>query len=122
MSYVKTDGTYVYTEPFPAVASAARTTSSAATGVEVGNRSSLRSLTMAVTAQTGGSSPTLDVRVETGPDNSTWTTVGSFTQATGVTSQTKSFAGLDRYARVAWTIGGTGGPSFTFSVSGAELI
>lgn len=120
MSYVKSDGTFVYTEPFPAVASAARTTSSAATAYEVGNRNTLRSLTMAVTASSG-TTPTLDVRVETGPDNSTWTTVGSFTQATGVTSQTKSFAGLDRYARVAWTVGGTT-PSFTFSVSGAELV
>lgn len=119
MPYQKTDGTYVHTELFPAVASAARTTTASAPAVEVGARSGLRSLFLNVTAVSG--SPTLDLKLETSADNSTWYTVGSFAQKTGVSSERKSFAGLDRFVRLTWTIAGTT-PSLTFSVTGGELV
>jgi hypothetical protein len=120
VSYQKTDGTYVYTEPF-VVASAARTTSSNSAAVEVGNRSHLRGLLLTVSAASG-TTPTLDVQVQTSNDGSTgWTIVGTaFTQATGTTTQRKTFSSLDRFVRVAWTLGGTT-PSFTFSLAG-ELV
>lgn len=98
------------------VASAARTTSSNS-GVlpEFGDDSVLR-IQLDVTAF-GGTTPTLDVVVEDTLDGTTFNTIGTFTQATGVTRQviniTTPFA--DRL-RVRWTIGGVGG-TFTFSVT-----
>ena len=44
-------------------------------------------------------------------------TLGSFTQATGVTSETKTFGPVRRYIRAKSTIGGTT-PKFTFTLSG----
>jgi hypothetical protein len=118
--YQKTDGTYVHTELFPVVASGARTTTASAPAVEVGNRHALRSLFLNVTASSG-TTPTLDLKLETSADNSTWYTVGSFAQKTGTANERKSFAGLDRYVRLTWTLGGTT-PSFTFAVTGGELV
>lgn len=65
-----------------------------------------------------GTTPTLDVKIEDSPDGgTTWFTVASFAQKTGITRDvlnvvSKAFG--DRL-RVTWTIGGTT-PSFTFSV------
>ena len=120
MSYNRADGRYVYTEPAPGVASAARTTSGNGSSVDSGSAIVVRGLTVAVTAFSG-TSPTLDVRLEHSHDNSSWSTVGSFAQKTGVASETKFFSGLDKFVRIAWTVGGTT-PSFTFSVSGGELV
>lgn len=79
-------------------------------------------LTLAVTAQTG-SSPTNDVVVQTADaaQGNVRAAGGSpFAQktGTGASSERKSFTGLDAYYRVGWTIGGTGSPSSTFSVTG----
>lgn len=63
-----------------------------------------------VTAETGTS--TLDVKIQTSPDNSVWydaTTVGQIT-ATGQYTDTATVIGP--YIRIAYTIGGT---DFTFS-------
>jgi len=73
-------------------------------------------LTLDVTAASG-TTPTLDVAVQTSHDGATWTTVASFARATGVGSERKRFSGLDRYVRAVATLGGTT-PSFTFSVTG----
>lgn len=122
MPYVKSDGTYVYTESYPGVALAARTTSSSTAGYDTGSLNGLRGLYLNVTAATG-TLPTLDVTVETSNDNSAWSVVGTaFTQATGATTQRKSFSGLDRYVRITWVIGGTATPTFTFSVTQGELV
>lgn len=77
------------------------------------------SLTLDVTAH-AGTTPTLDVSVETAEDSSGTRsrTVGSFTQVTTTNgTQRKSFGPLDRYYRVVWTIAGTT-PSYTFSLVG----
>lgn len=75
-------------------------------------------LTLDVTASDGDGTETLDVDVETSEDDATWRTVGSFTQATtGASSERAVFAGLDRFVRVNYTLGGTVN-SFTFSVLG----
>jgi hypothetical protein len=76
------------------------------------------SLTLDCTARSG-TTPTLDVSVETAEDSSGTRsrTVGSFTQVTATGTQRKSFGPLDRYYRVVWTIGGTT-PSFTISIAG----
>lgn len=120
MSYQKTDGTFVYTEAV-SVASAARTATGNSGAIEVGNRLALRGALLTVTAASG-TTPTLDLTVETSHDGSTgWAAVGTaYTQATGATTQRKSFSPLDRFIRFVWTIGGTT-PSFTFSIAG-ELV
>lgn len=71
--------------------------------------------TLTVTAGTG-TLPTADVIVEHSHDNSTWATLGSFTQATGATSEVKTFGPIRRYIRGKATIGGTS-PKFTFTLS-----
>jgi hypothetical protein len=97
-------------------ASAARTATGTGSAVEMGDSGILR-LTLDITAASG-TTPTLDVAIQTSQDGSTgWTTVASFAQQTGVATVRKVFAGFDRYARASWTIAGTT-PSFTFSCVG----
>jgi hypothetical protein len=99
-------------------ASAARTASGNGTAVDTRESSTLR-LLLDVTAASG-TGPTLTVTIEQSSDGSTWRDHSSFAQATGVTSERKTFGGVDRWVRAKWTLGGTT-PSFTFSVVG-ELI
>jgi hypothetical protein len=89
------------------------------TAFEFGDRSQIR-LDLVVTAVTG-TNPTLDVTVETSPDNSTWTTVSTFTQKTAAGSQHKLFSPIDRFVRVTETIGGTATPTFTRTISGEAV-
>ena len=70
-----------------------------------------------------GTSPTLDAVVQHSADNITYTALGTFTQATGTTSEKVTVAAgttVNRYLRVAATIGGTA-PSFKFAVGFARL-
>lgn len=124
MPYSKSDGTYVYSEGLGAavVASAARTTSGNGSSIETGDRIEVRGLVLDVTAASG-TSPTLNVNVQTSDDNTTWRTLASFGQKTGVSNEHISVGGLDRYLRFSWVIAGTT-PSFTFTVGvlGGELI
>jgi len=66
---------------------------------------------------TGDNFTTLDVDGDTASDDqgTDLRTVGSFTQAAGVTAERLSFPGLDKFYRVAWTLVGT---DATFSVAG----
>lgn len=75
-------------------------------------------LKLDVTAASG-TTPTLDVHIDTAEDSSGTNNrlVASFAQKTGVSAERKSFAGLDKYYRVRWVVGGTT-PNFTFSVAG----
>lgn len=92
--------------------------------IAVGDRFGAR-LTLDVTAASG-TSPTLDVKIQTRKDaDDTWrdlagTGIPAFTQATAAGSQRKCFSGFDREIRYVATLGGTT-PSFTFSLSG-ELV
>lgn len=75
-----------------------------------------------VVTAASGTTPTLDVVVQTSKDGSgsglgAWRTVATFTQATAATSQRVSSTSLDRFVRAAATIGGTT-PSFSYSVRG----
>lgn len=120
MPYVESDGTYVNTEAFPPVVSAARTATGSSAAVETGQWDVLRGLLLDVTA-VSGTTPTLTVTVETSADSSTWYTVASFVQRTAAGTERKSFPGLDRWARLTWTVGGTT-PSFTFAITSGELV
>lgn len=125
MSYVRSDGTFVYTEGFSpaAIPSAARTTSGNGVAYETGDRVEVRGLVLDVTAMT--STPTLTVNVQTSDDNATWRTLASFTPVTAApANQHLSVGGLDRFLRFSWTITGGTSPSVTFSVGvlGGELV
>lgn len=100
-------------------ASAARTATGNGSAVALGDLGTVR-LLLDVTAASG-TTPTLDVTVETSYDGSTgWTSLGTFAQKTAAGTQRKSFSGCDRYVRATWTIGGTT-PSFTFSIAGEAV-
>jgi hypothetical protein len=77
-------------------------------------------LTLDVTA-VSGTSPTLDVTIQTSFDKQSWTNVGTFTQATGVGKQRKVFTGLDRYVRAHEVLGGSDTPTVTRTIQG-ELV
>ncbi len=78
------------------------------------------SLTLAAsaarTATANGTTPTLDVVIQTSHDGTTWRTAHTFTQATATGTQRASFT-VDRFVRASWTVDGTT-PSFTFAVTG----
>src|SRR5947209_7146802 len=66
----------------------------------------------------GGTSPTLDGKIQESNDNSTWTDIpgATFTQVTASTSnQAITFDRTKRYVRYLGTIGGTS-PSFAMAV------
>lgn len=118
MSYVKTDGTFVYTESSgPLFAAQSAVTGSGNTANhEVGGRSTAR-LTLNVTAASG-TTPSITVNVQTSPDGSSWTTVASFTAATAVSATSKVFGPLDRYMRAQWAAPSGATPSFNFNITG----
>lgn len=121
MSYFTQDNTFVDAEDVSLHPSATRTASGTGSVVyETGPRRTL-SLLFAVTAASGDT-PTLDVTVQTSHDGTTFRTLGTFTQATGVTSERKGFGGADRFVRVVWTAAAAAGsPSFTFAVTGEAV-
>lgn len=98
------------------VTSAARTTTGTGTAFNTDDITSIMA-TLAVSAASG-TSPTLDVSLETSDSaGSTWTSVAAFAQQT--TTQAglyKVFGPVGYQCRWKWTIGGTT-PSFTFTVA-----
>lgn len=114
MGYSTKSGRWAATADLVLAASAERTATGNGASVEVGDKAVGR-LLLDVTARTG-TTPTLDVTIQTSFDGVTWRTAGTFTQATA-TGQQRISCMLDRYVRAIWTIGGTT-PSFTFSIAG----
>jgi hypothetical protein len=57
--------------------------------------------------QTGGTSPTLNGKIETSWDNVTWFNVGSFTEATADKEQIVDLSAVGKYVRAKWVAGGT---------------
>lgn len=110
---VKRDG-----ERVVLAAAAARTANGSGASFFMGGRDTLR-LDLSITAA-GGTTPTLNVKVQHSADGNTWTDLASFTQATGASSQRKVLSGCDRYVKATWTIGGTT-PSFTFGLDGEAV-
>lgn len=105
--------------PKTLVASSARSVTSGNSGAIDMEGVEAANILLDVTTATG-TSPTLDVTVETSADSSlgtaaTWYTLTTFTQASGVTNQYLNFnRNLGQSVRISWTLGGTT-PSFTFS-------
>lgn len=99
---------------------AARTTTANGSGVDL-QAVKGGAIVIVDSAAGTGTTPTLDLKLQSSPDNSTWTDVSgaAFTQIINAASQ--QIFGIDvtkcqRYVRAVATIGGTT-PSFTFSVN-----
>lgn len=112
------DGRYIGGRAITLQASVVKTASFVSATQEPGDLGVVR-LTLAVTAASG-TTPTLDVVVETSLDGTTWRSLGAFTQKTIVASERKSFSGVDRYIRANATVAGTT-PSFTYSIAGLAV-
>jgi hypothetical protein len=108
-------------------ATAARTATGNATGVDLRQYDGDLVLILDSAAAGAGTNPTLDVTVEhSDASGSGYTAItgAAFTQVTNTASQQKLVISRDeakRYVRVTYTIGGTNSPSFTFSVNGVAV-
>lgn len=101
--------------PDAAFASATKTTSGNDTAFNTNQAKSLEAF-LTVTAASG-TTPTLDVRLETSVDaGATWRTVASLAQITVAGARNGVLGPLGDQCRWAWTIAGTT-PSFTFSIA-----
>lgn len=104
-------------------ASAARIASGNADPIDIGALRTAARLELSLTVATAGAN-TLSVALQTSDSSSgPWRTIGDFgtLDPTAPVKLEKSFADLDRYVRVAWTITGST-PSFTFQVTGAAHV
>lgn len=98
-----------------AVASAARTTTGNGTAFDTANIDSVNA-TLVISAASG-TSPTLDLVLQTTADGTNYYTAGSFPQQTTTnTGIARVIGDLGTLSRWQWTIAGTT-PSFTFSVA-----
>lgn len=98
-------------------ASAAKTASNNGQAVSVDSSYDSALVFLNVTAASG-TTPTLDVKLQTSDDGgTTWYDLpnGSFTQKTNIGSQVLAFTSVGDTIRVASTVGGTS-PSFTYAV------
>lgn len=100
--------------PQTLLASAARTTSSTSSAFKIKGSNSIR-VYVDVTAKTG-TNPTLDIDIETSPDNSNWYTAVTMTQITDTGQFTDTATIIGPYVRVKYAFGGSDTPGFTFSV------
>lgn len=104
-----------YTSKVTFLSSAARTTSGESGELNLSYGDEIL-VFLDVTA-VSGTSPTLDVKVQTkGPDGK-WYDIASFAQKTGTGNEAKAITNYGEILKVVYTIGGTT-PSFTFSVTG----
>jgi hypothetical protein len=62
-----------------------------------------------------GGTSTLDIIIQTSPDNVTWYTHTAMTQITATGQYRQAITNFGNYVRIYYTVGGT---SFTFSVTG----
>jgi hypothetical protein len=79
-------------------------------GADIGDRGTLR-LDLTIPAGVTGTSPTLDVTLQTSADNATWRILGTFAQKTAAGTERKSFGGCDKFVRAVFDVGGTS-PNF----------
>ena len=102
------------------VAPAAFTSTSTQTSVDFGAAGTNGGGAVLHVTAASGTSPTLDAKIQTSSDNSSFSDYITFTQATGMTSELKTSASAPaRYARAVLTIGGST-PSFTVAIGFAQ--
>lgn len=95
----------------PILPSGIRTTSGSSQSVPIDRH--IEALVYLDVTAVSGTTPTLDVKVETSPDDTRWFTHTSFTQITTVSKNSLKLTILGAYVRITYTIAGTT-PSFTF--------
>lgn len=115
MGYNTRSGKWANTDNVTVQAVVTKTASFDGPAIEVGDRGSA-CLDLTISAASG-TTPTLDVTIQTSKDGTTWRTVAAFAQKTAAGTERKSFPALDRFIRASAVIGGTT-PSFTYSVAG----
>jgi len=99
----------------------ARTTTANGSSVDGGAATSNGAVAHLHITDVSGTTPSLTVTVEHSTNGSSWTTLGSFTAASTVSSELITVTGtVNRYTRAVFTISGTT-PSFTCQVSLARL-
>jgi hypothetical protein len=124
MTYRMANGRIARTRDVTLQASTTKTATFNSAAVELGDASSAR-VDLVVSAH-AGTSPTLDVKLQTSKDGTgsgagAWVDVASFAQITETDGTSrKIFNALDRFVRIVATIGGTT-PSYTYSVT-AEVL
>jgi hypothetical protein len=101
------------------VASAAKITTGTGSAFDAEDADAILG-TLTVTAH-AGTTPTLDVALETTVDGTNWYTVGAFPQVgdANLAATGRAFAPLGNQARWKWTIAGTS-PSYTLSIAVSE--
>lgn len=97
------------------LAPAARTGSGTSSGFNKGDLS--EGLVLVEVTSASGTNPTLNIVVQTSPDNSAWFDLpgGALSQITQAGNYAAKVENFGKYIRVSYTIGGTA-PSFSFSV------
>lgn len=96
---------------------AALTTTGNGTSQDNGSATSRGAVAHLHITAVAGTTPSMTMLVQHSTNNSTWTTLGSFSVASAVGSQTLQISGtVNRYVRASYTITGTG-PSFTTLVA-----
>lgn len=108
MGYHKQDGVFADVKiasffPQTMISSAATVTGPV---VEVGD-ATMACLDLVCSSLTA--SDTVDAKIQTSKDGTTWRDVGAFAQLTASGSERKSFTGLDRFARASVTTADAGG-------------
>lgn len=117
IDYLADVGTLLSLVPAQSIAATAN-----GTGVDISNYQGNAAVILDAGAATAGSSPTLNVKLQSSADNSTgWTDVtgGAFTQVTTVAGVQKLVIqprNLNKYLRAVSTIGGTSSPAFPAAV------
>jgi len=96
------------------LASGARTTSGTTSGFNF--EDGIELIVFAEVTAASGTSPTLDLAIQTSHDNTNWAALSSFTQITGTGNSIKAVTNYGKYIRVSYTIAGTT-PSFTFKLT-----
>ena len=97
---------------------AAETSDSTGTSVDIGllRRAVIIDLEVVLVA---GTTPTLVVELQTSSDDANFRTMRKFDKRTTPTKRERFYIfGAEQFVRAKWTITGTAGPSFTFSLLG----
>jgi hypothetical protein len=117
--YQRQDGSYAAVYDAPLVPRANHDASFAGHAYEMGDLATLR-LTLKVYSA-AGTSPTLDVVVETSEDGvNDWQVLYTFGQKTAAETDRQAFAGADRFVRARALVGGTT-PNFDFALYGEAV-
>lgn len=116
MAFIRNDSFSVRSDAGDAVSKAVRTATGNSGWIDIGDA---REIIAQIDSDAGtGTSPTLDVKIQTSWNGTDATAVdvpsGAFTQVVAASMQLKSLTVFHRYIKIVWTLAGTASPSFNF--------